>query len=210
MSSVHDGFGAAPENAVPTLETLRVGETTGGPTTIAVTNEGDYPVVPRAKRESDNVLQALVEETAVAAEDTGYDGDASELNFTGEALNNTPVVPGSVTIKPTAGGNSVDAKDTNGDGILYTDDDDADACGTINYNTGAVTLSYPSGKDPNTTNITADYSHSSAVVANGGKAHFHLAAFAPGVPEDALMVSCAGLGGASKVRIEAFQSFGSP
>lgn len=207
MSSVHDGFGAAPENAVPTIETLRVGETGGGPTTIAITNVGTNSVVPRVKRESDNVLQALDEETAVADEDTAYDGDASTLAFTGQALNNTPIVPGSVVIEPTAGGNSVDLKDTNGDGILYTDDADADVAGSINYNTGALELNFPVGKDPNTTNILANYQYSAATIANGAKKHYHLSAFPVGQPEEAMVISCAGLGGASKVRIEAFQSF---
>jgi hypothetical protein len=207
MSSVHDGFGAAPQNAVPTLETLRVGETGGGPTTIAITNEGTNPVVPRVKRESDSVLQALDEETAVASEDTGYDGDASTLVFTGQALNNVPIVPGSVVVVPTAGGNTVNLKDTNGDGILYTDDDDADVAGSIDYSDGTLELNFPAGKDPAATNILSNYQYSASTIANGAKKHYHLAAFSVGNPEDALLVSCAGLGGASKVKIEAFQSF---
>lgn len=208
MSSVTDGFGAAPENAVPTIETMRIGETGGGPTTIAITNEGAYPVVPRAMRESDSVLQALAEETAVASEDTGYDGDASTLVFSGQVLNNLPVVPGSLVVVPTAGGNSVNLQDINGDGILYTVDSDADVAGSINYATGALELSFPTGKDPAATNILANYQYSESTIANGAKKHYHLAAFPVGMPEDALLVSCVGLGGASKVRIEAFQSFG--
>lgn len=207
MSTVHDGFGAAPENAVPTLETVRIGETLGGPTTISVRNEGTSDVVLQATRESDGALLELEEETKVTAEDTGYDGDTSTLVFTGQTLDNTPVVPGSVTVKPTAGGDSVNCTDRDGDGNLYTSDNDEDLCGTINYNTGALTLNYPTGKAPNTTNITCDYTYSAQVEPNGAKKHFHLSSFAAGQPEDAIILKCAGLGGPSKVKIEGYQSF---
>jgi hypothetical protein len=205
MSSVHDGFGSAPQNAVPTLATTPVTETPGGPTAVAVHNVGDNPVVVQVRRTSDDTLVALEEDTAVASEDTAYDGDTSTLAFSGENLNSLPIVPGSVEIVPTAGGDSVDAKDTNGDGILFTDDVDADECGTIDYLTGALVLNYPAGKAPNTTNILANYTQGVQVVA-GGKRMLNVQNFSPQTFEG-LEVRAAGLGGTSKVRLEAFQTF---
>jgi len=205
MSARYDGFSAAPNNAVPTDPTVLVSETPGGPMTIVVTNVGDYPVTLQAKRSSDDTLVALAEETAVADEDTGYDGDTSELNFTGEALDNTPIVPGSVTVKPTAGGDSVNATDRDSDGKLYTSDDDEDECGTIDYATGDLTLYYPSGKAPNTGDIDADYQYSVLSVV-GGKKTYSLTAFSAAEFEQ-MEFRVIGLGGASKARVEVFQSF---
>lgn len=203
MSAVHQGFGAALENAA--AEILRIGEAKG-PITLSVkhADEDGGLVVVQVTRKSDGALVALAEDTAVTDEDTAYDGDASTLVFTGEALDNTPIVPGSVTIKPTAGGNSVNLVDTNADGILYTDDDDADQAGSINYFTGALELSFPTGKDPNTTNILADYTYGIGVAVLGTR-NFQIQYFSAATSFESLIVRAAGAAG-SRVRIEAYQS----
>lgn len=202
MSAVQQGYGAALENEAVTI--MKISEASG-PITLAVhhVDEDGDEIVLSASRQSDGSLVALNEDTAVSAEDTGYDGDASELNFTGQALNNVPIVPGSVTVKPTAGGNSVNATDKDGDGKLYTDDDDEDYCGTINYFTGALVLFYPVGKDPAATNITADYTYSEKTVKLGMK-NYHVSYLTP-QDNEVLIVKVAGKAN-SRVRIEAFQT----
>lgn len=202
MSAVHQGYGAALENAVGQI--LTIGEAKG-PITLSVkhVDEDGGEVVVQVTRKSDGALVALAEDTAVTDEDTGYDGDASTLVFTGQTLNNTPIVPGSVTVKPTAGGNSVNLVDTNGDGILYTDDNDADQAGTINYFTGALSLSFPSGKDPNTTNILADYTYGVGIAVLGTK-NFQIPFFSAAAYESLIVKAAAAV--SSRVRIEAYQS----
>jgi len=203
MSAVHQGFGAALENAA--TEIMRIGEAKG-PITLSVkhVDEDGGLLVVQVSRKSDGALVALAEETAVTDEDTAYDGDASELVFTGQALDNTPIVPGSVTIKPTAGGNTVNLVDTNADGILYTDDVDADVAGSVNYFTGDLELSFPSGKDPAATNILADYSYGVGVNVLGTR-NFQIQYFSAAVDFETLIVKAAAAS-SSRVRIEAYQS----
>lgn len=137
-----------------------------GPIAIIVENPGNVAVeVTFAK--TDNLANPLATDldTTTTAENTGYTGNASTLNFTGQALNNLPIKPKTVEVKPTAGGNTVNCKDLNGDGILYTSDSDLDVCGTVNYHTGALVLSYPLGKDPNNGDISCDYKYSVALAA---------------------------------------------
>jgi len=201
MSSIHDGLGAALENQAS--EILRVGEALG-PVTLTVDNRGDNDVILSVEKLSDGSHVALDDETAVTGEDTAYDGDTSETDFSGEDLNNTPVVPGTVTVKPTTGGSSVNATDKDGDGKLYTDDVDLDECGTIDYATGALVLSYPTGKEPNTTNITADYSYSGGATKPLGKSTKRLS---NNPPEETFVVKAVGLGGPSQVRVEGHISF---
>lgn len=107
------------------------------------------------------------QDTAVTAEATGYTGNTVLLAFTGQSLNNVPILPKSVEVKPTAGGDTVNCKDLNGDGILYTSDVDLDACGYVDYFTGAIRLNFPAGKAPNTGAITCDYKYSVAIVGRG-------------------------------------------
>jgi hypothetical protein len=203
MSATSQGFGAALKNAA--AEILRVTDAKGPITIVAnqVDSAGDEIVLSVSKK-SDGSLVALDEDTAVTDEDTGYDGDTTTLDFSGEDLNNVPIVPGSVTITPTAGGNTVDATDRDGDGKLYTDDTDEDECGSIDYFTGALVLAYPSGKAPNTTNITADYTYSEKTVKLGQK-NYHVGNLVPGSDYESLIIKAAGKEN-SKVRIEAFQS----
>lgn len=201
MSTDQYGIGAALKNN--NNEVMRI-EDSLGPVTLVTKNMGDTnSVVVSAFKVSDGSRVALAGETAVTDEDTGYDGDTAELNFSGEALNNTPIVPGSVTITPTAGGDSVDAVDTNGDGLLYTDDEDADLCGTINYATGDLVLSYPAGKAPNTTNITADYSYGKEVKPYG----ISTEQLQANPPSENYIIKATGLGGSSQVKVEAFITF---
>ena len=143
-----------------------------GPVMVVVNNESDADLGLGAYRINRSGVagraDASVTSTAVADEDTGYDGDTSTTDFTGQALNNTPIIPRSVTIKPTAGGDTVNLID-GGDGKFYTDDNDADEAGTIDYFTGDIVLAFPAGKAPNTGDIDADYSHEDTTVAARGR-----------------------------------------
>jgi hypothetical protein len=204
MSANHDGYGAALENAA--AEILRISETPGGPVTLALHNQGTGDLVPTVSRKSDGAHVALAEETAIADEDTVYNGDTSTLAFSGESLDNTPIVPGTVTVKPPVGGQSVNATDRDGDGKLYTDDNDEDECGSINYFTGALVLNYPTGKAPNTGDIDADYSHMDAVCTGLGKKTYAIQNVVTGGSFETLLVKVAGSVN-SECRVEAFQSF---
>lgn len=202
MSATHQGYGAALENAANLI--LNIGEAKG-PITLAVhhVDEDGGEVVIQVTRKSDGALVALAEDTAVVDEDTVYDGNASTLDFTGQSLNNTPIVPGSLTVKPTAGGNTVNLTDKDGDGLLYTDDVDEDLAGSINYFTGALVLNFPLGKDPNTTNILADYTYGVGVQVLGRR-NFQISYLSP-VDFETMIVKAAGALN-SRIRIEAFQS----
>lgn len=202
MSATHQGYGAALKNAAAVI--LNIGEAKG-PITLAVhhVDEDGDEVVLSVSRKSDGRLVALAEDTAVSDEDTGYDGNASTLDFTGQSLDNLPIVPGSVTVKPTAGGNTVNLIDRDGDGQLYTDDADQDWAGTIDYFTGALVLHFPTGKDPNTTNILADYTYGVATQVLGQQ-NFQIPYLNP-VDFETLIVKAAGKEN-SRVRIEAYQS----
>lgn len=169
-----------------------------GPTSLTVQNLGEAAVVFSAEKHSDDSNIAMSGDTAVAAENTGYTGNDSTLAFTGQALNNTAIVPGTVEIIPTTGSNTVDAYDTDGDGILYTDDDDAEECGTINYHTGALVLAYPTGKAPNTGTISANYNYQTATVADAGQQVMTIPAQSVG---ERINVYAAGYGAGSKVRV---------
>lgn len=202
MSATHQGYGAALKNEAAVI--LNIGEAKG-PITLAVhhVDEDGDDVVLSVSRKSDGVLVALAEDTAVSDEDTTYDGNASTLDFSGASLGNTPIVPGSLTVKPTAGGNSVNLIDRDGDGNLYTDDNDQDWAGTIDYFTGALVLHFPTGKDPNTTNILADYTYGVATVKLGQQ-NFQIPYLNP-VDFETLIVKAAGAEN-SRIRIEAYQA----
>lgn len=202
MSAVSQGYGTAKINEATTILTISEAK---GPVTLAVqhVDEDGGQVVLSAHRKSDDTLVALSEETAVAAENTGYTGNTVTLDFTGQVLNHLPIVPGSVSIEPTVGGATVDAQDLNGDGKLYTDDVDQDYCGTINYFTGALVLFYPAGKAPNTGVISADYQYSIGIAVLG-RADLHVLYLSP-VENESLIIKAAGAAN-SRVRIEAFQS----
>jgi len=202
MSVSHIGQGAALENAAN--EIVRVTDAQGPLTIIVKHIDGDGDdVVLSVSRQSDSSIVALNEDTAVASEDTAYDGDTATLAFSGESLDNTPIVPGTVTIEPTAGGDSVNATDRDGDGILYTDDNDEDACGTIDYFTGALVLDYPTGKAPNTTNILADYTYSEETAVLGQK-NYYISNLSP-VNYESLVIKAASASN-SRVHIEVVQS----
>lgn len=197
----HDGRGAALENKAS--EILVLSEALG-PVTLSVRNEGDNPIVVSAEDKLTGALIATDDETAVAAEDTVYDGNASTLAFSGEALNNTPIIPKSVVVKPTAGGNTVNLFDRDGDGLLYTADVDEDLAGTIDYATGDLVLDFPAGKDPNTTNILADYSHASGTTVDRGRVSLRIGNNPPGKD---IVVKATGLGGNSQAQITATVPF---
>ncbi len=163
---VSNDFGAAENNKA--IEVLRFKSL--GPVQIVLNNQSATGTcVMSVEKLSDGSAVATDKDTDVTAEGPPYTGNASTLVFTGQVLNNLPIVPGSVDVTPTAGGNTVDCTDVNKDGILYSTDVDLDVCGTINYFTGALELSYPLGKDPNTGAITADYSYQDILRAKGHK-----------------------------------------
>ena len=202
MSSVQQGFGAALENEA--AQVMEISEAYG-PITIVVRNLDARDVVLSVSRKTTSALVALAQDTAVTNEDTGYDGDASTLVFTGQALNNVPIVPGSVTIAPTAGGNTVNATDLYGDGKLYTSDVDLDFCGTIDYFTGALELSYPTGKDPAATNILANYTYSEKTLASGIKT-YQVNNLSP-KDFESLIVKAAAKAGPARVRVVGFKTY---
>jgi len=199
--STQDGRGAALLNVASKI--LEVTESTG-PVTLVVNNEGAGKVVVSVKNKSTGANIATDDDTAIADEDTVYNGDTSTLVFNGQVLNNLPIIPGTVVIKPAAGGNTVNGTDRDGDGKLYTSDVDEDLMGTINYGTGALSLSYPTGKAPNTGDIDADYSHASASQVARGTRSLRVG---NNPPLKDLVVSAAGLDDNSIVQITAVVSF---
>lgn len=141
-----------------------------GPVAVIAQNVGSVSVELSFVKSTDLTTPLTTDvDTAVTAENTGYTGDTATLTFSGQVLNHLPIIPKTIEVKPTAGGDTVNAKDLNGDGLLYTSDVDLDECGYVNYFTGAITLYYPTGKAPNTGAISADYKYSSAIVAQGIK-----------------------------------------
>ena len=162
MSARFSAFGAALENVAN--EIVRVGEALG-PVVLVVDNQGDNDVILTVSKLSDESHVSLADDTAVSggAFSPAYTGNASTLDFTGSKVGYYPVIPGTVTVTPTAGGNSVDATDEDQDGNLYaTISTVKTLVGTINYITGEVDLHYPSGSDPNTGAITASYEYTAA------------------------------------------------
>lgn len=203
MGSLYNGFGAALKNAA--AEVLRIGEAYG-PIAIVIRNIDSPELVLSVTRKSDSKIVKLLQDTTTLAENTGYTGNASDLNFTGQALNNLPIVPGSVTVKPTAGGNSINCSDVDGDGKLYAYISSVKTqCGTIDYFTGALVLNYPTGKAPNTGAISADYNFSQKVKANGIKT-FQVPYLSPKNFET-LIVKVASKLGSARVRATGFLSF---
>lgn len=172
-----------------------------GPAVFQVRNlDDDANVVVSFENESTGLQVYSDKDTAVSDEDTAYNGDTATLAFSGQSLNNTPIVPGSVTVKPATGGTTVNLTDTDGDGNLYTVDDDAEFAGTINYFTGALRLAFPTGKAPNTGDIDCDYYYQDAVIVPLGKRVFTIS---NSLPDEAIKVyaACSNSGGAA-VRTE--------
>lgn len=149
------------------------------PVHVIVTSQSNVDCVVSAYRiNSAGVAgraESSVTSTAVAAEATGYTGNGATLAFTGQALNNTPIVPKSVRLTPATSG--VDLID-GGDGKFYTDDTDADEAGTIDYFTGDIILAYPAGKAPDGA-IAGDYSYEDAVLTSGGRKTYSFNSLSP-------------------------------
>lgn len=195
------GYGVALNNEA--AEIMRVGEALG-PITLMVENEGSVEVVLSAHKLSDGSVVHMDKDTVVASENTGYSGNNSDLAFTGQTLNNLPIVPGTVVITPQSGGSTVLAQDTNGDGILWTVDTVPAVCGTINYFTGALELSYPAGHAPNTGVINAAYYYQDHTVNALGKKVLQLQNLPP---TETFVIKAAGKAGNSPVRIDAVITF---
>jgi hypothetical protein len=206
MSSQFRSLGAALENKAN--EIARIGEALG-PVTLAVANRGDNEVVLSVKRLSDGAHIALDDETAETghAIGTGYTGDTTTRDFTTKALAHVPVVPGTVEVTPTAGGNSVNCSDKDADGLLYAYYTAAwHLCGSIDYFTGLLELHYPVGKAPNTGAITCNFSHVPKTTKPLGKVSKRVGNLPPTAT---YIISAAAKlgGGSSQVRVDGFLSF---
>lgn len=144
-----------------------------GPVTVVATCQGPAGAVIGCSR-ADGTFLATDKDTGVTGEDTTYDGDGSTLEFSGAALAQTPVVPGSLVLSD-AGAVAPDLVDK-GDGKLYTADEDEES-GTVDYLTGDLVLAYPAGKAPGTgvDAIEAAYSYQDELLVAGGRRNFSLA-----------------------------------
>lgn len=173
-----------------------------GPAVITVKNQSDTSnVVVSFQRETAGTLVNSDKETDVASEASGYTGDGSTLTFTGQALNNVPIIPGSVTLTPATSGPVL--TDDYGDGILYTAA--GVEAGSINYFTGALELSYPTGSAPDGA-ISAAYTYQDAVLVHGGQRNFEISSFDP---DDALEVYAAADNAAGAlVKVDAAATWG--
>jgi len=122
------------------LESLRVGRITPVllKRDVYRAADGSYPARSLILGASD---------TLVATEATGYTGNGVLFAFTGQTLNNLPVLPFSVEVSYTSNdATAVVLYDKFGDGVLY--DTNATvaseaARGTINYITGAIAFTVP-------------------------------------------------------------------
>ncbi len=190
--------------AVPVSQPLQPVESIG-PVSLLMFNQGTAACVVQAKKQSDGTVVATDKDTVNTDEDTAYDGDTSALVFSGQVLNVLPIVPGTVTVKPTAGGDSVNGTDRDGDGKLFTADVDEDFMGTVDYFTGALELTYPAGKAPNTTNILCTYTSQDSTLIGGGRKNYQINNVLQG---DAVIpaVACDDAGG-SFVKIEAIATW---
>jgi hypothetical protein len=182
-TQVYEGQAAAEKNKA--VEAVRLEG--GGAVNFIVSNQGSANVVTQVTKGGTRV--DTDKDTAVAVEDTLYNGDGATLAFSGEELDHLPVIPGSVTLSD-AGSVGPDLVDRDGDGIFYTDDVDEDAAGTIDYFTGALILAYPTGKAPGTgaDAINAAYSYQDAQQVPGGRRTFEIAA---SLPDEAVVCSVA-------------------
>lgn len=122
-------------------------------------------------------------DTAVPVEATGYTGNAVTLNFTGQSLNNTPVIPRSVVITPATSGPVLH---DGGDGFMYMPDNVTKA-GTINYFTGELVLNYPTGQAPDGV-LNAAYAHQNEALVHGGQKNYGIAS---GLPDEAVAIYAA-------------------
>lgn len=169
---VHEDQGAAELNAAKVVGRVQ----SIGPVTMVMQNLGDHNVVFSFFNERTGASILSDRDTAVADEDTTYDGDGSTLVFSGASLGNTPALPGTVRIVD-SGAVAPDLIDRDKDGNLYTDDVDEDFAGTVDYFTGALELSYPTGKAPGTGTdaIEANYSYQDVVLGKRGRRNYAIA-----------------------------------
>lgn len=166
--------GAAKNNEAIKIASL----SSNGPVLLMAHNLGDNEVVLRCEIEGDGAFKKMEQDTLRAAEDSAYDGDESETDFSGKALSNLPIVPGTVRVLGLAP--APDLVDRDGDGVLYTDDDDEDEAGSIDYFSGALELSYPTGKAPGSGNIDVDYYSQDAALNPRGKKTYQVSNVGPG------------------------------
>ena len=156
MIRVTDGFCGAKLN--DSQEAVRVRSV--GPLMVEAHNMSDTAKCVVSVQSPEGTVLTTSRDTAVTTENTGYTGNLADRNFTGQTLNNLPVIPGSIVVTPATAG--VVLKDA-GDGHFYTVDADDELAGSINYFTGAITLNYPTGKAPNG-QLNAAYKYQATVV----------------------------------------------
>jgi hypothetical protein len=109
-----------------------------------------------------------------------------------------------VLVRPAAGGGTVNAKDTNGDGVLWTVQTIPVVCGTIDYFTGALVLNFPVGHAPAAGVIRADYSSQDETTKALGKRSVQIGNLPP---SETLIVYAAAKEGTSPVHLDAVISF---
>jgi len=139
-----------------------------GPVTASILNQDDDAnMVVSFDNEQTGAQLFSDKDTQQAAEATGYVGDTATNDFSGQALNELPAIPKSLTLTPATSGPVLFDRD--GDGRLYTQDVDEDFAGNVDYFLGTLELSYPVGKEPDGA-ISADYwSQDEALVPRGRK-----------------------------------------
>ena len=205
MSTKQSAFGAALDNVAH--EICRVGEARG-PVTLIVNGEGNNDVIVQVKKLSDGSIVSLNDDTTrtLQAFTPAYTGNTVLLDFTG-SISYVYLVPGTVHVIPTSGGNSVNAADDDADGILYaTISAVKTAVGTVNYFTGAIELHYPAGSEPNTGAIRWTAHTTAAPTKAHGKTSKRVSNLPPA--ETYIVSACAKKGsGSCTLRIDAIVSF---
>lgn len=187
-----ESFGVAKKNELVELGRFE----SQGPADVILRSMSANGVAVLRVEKNDGTYVATSKDTAVSGEDTSYTGNGSTRAFSSEVLNNLPLIPGTVEIKDAA---SVYDLVDGGDGKFYTDDDDRDEAGTIDYFTGAMTLAYPVGKAPDSGNMLANYSYQDTTVAKGGQRTFHIAS----IQQDETLVAKAAGDAEEGVRLRA-------
>jgi len=172
-SRIYEDQGAAEQNKagqVGRVETL-------GPATVSVlSQDDDANLVISFDNEVTKKQLFSNRDTKRTAEATGYTGNGATTTFTGQALNELPAIPKSLTLTPATSG--PDLFDRDGDGNLYTSDVDEDFAGTVDYFTGAMELEYPAGKEPDGA-ITADYWDQDEAMVPRGRRNFDITTASP-------------------------------
>jgi len=188
---VFEDVGAAKKNS-----SLKIGrvESVGPVAVVAANLSAASNVVVSFARERTGTPIYSDKDTVATAEDTGYTGNLALIDFTGEALNNKPIVPRSVVVTPATAGIVLH---DGGDGYMYTPL--GVQAGTIDYFTGAIDLHYPVGSAPNG-KLNATYYYQDEALVAGGQRNYGIVAGLIDEPL-AIYVACDNKAGA-RVKVE--------